>query len=104
MSVCNTQIRVSVAWAGRPRTGGTRHPARLLRSRASRVPPQREVGRRSVDGFYSCVEEVTESALGADQVRPAGLDFELAAQAQNLYIHAAIEDVIVIATADLDQL
>src|SRR6476660_9546928 len=51
--------------------------------------------RRHLDPLYRNGEYVSDTALGLDDARCAGVAFELAAQAKNLHVDAAVEDILV---------
>jgi hypothetical protein len=59
--------------------------------------------KRSQD-FDGNGEYVTGAALGLDQLRLARIDFELAAQAQNLNVDAAVEYFLMVNAAGGQQL
>jgi hypothetical protein len=48
-----------------------------------------------LDPLYRNSEYVSDTALGLDDARCAGVAFELAAQAKNLHVDAAVEDILV---------
>jgi hypothetical protein len=49
-------------------------------------------------------EHVTRTPLGPDELRRAGIDLQLAAQAQDLHVDAAIEDLLVMEMRGGEQL
>src|SRR5258706_5954067 len=56
------------------------------------------------DDFDLGVEEIAGAAFGANQLGPAGGGFDLAPQAQYLHVDAAVEHVLIVAAAQVQQL
>src|SRR4051812_26980468 len=47
------------------------------------------------ESFNGCTEDISDATLGLDEARRARIAFELAPQAENLHVDAAIENILV---------